>query len=181
MQKYSTVRKNLNLTAIFATIAIFILAACSNNENTVLKFSGQLVEHSICKDFEISEAFQSDDVPANVSQVDYSFDAATNKLTLKHFNAGFNCCPDGLYSNISLVNDTILIQEFEVITEPCRCLCLYDLDMLITGVESKKYTVKIIEPYYQGDQKIIFDIDLREITNGSFSVERDEYPWGIIE
>ena len=31
MQKYSTIRKNLKLTAIFATIAIFILAACSDN------------------------------------------------------------------------------------------------------------------------------------------------------
>ena len=30
MQKYSTVRKNLKLTAIFATIAIFFFTACSN-------------------------------------------------------------------------------------------------------------------------------------------------------
>ena len=34
MQRYSTVRKNLNLTAIFATIAIFIFAACSKDEPT---------------------------------------------------------------------------------------------------------------------------------------------------
>jgi len=36
MQKYSTVRKNLNLTAIFATIAIFIFAAC-NSDNHFIK------------------------------------------------------------------------------------------------------------------------------------------------
>ena len=32
MQKYSTVRKNLKLTAIFATIAIFIFVACNSND-----------------------------------------------------------------------------------------------------------------------------------------------------
>ena len=151
-----------------AVVALFVFSACSDDNNTLnntLNFSGKLVEHSECK-YE-----KSDEVPEN-TQVDFTFDNATNKLTLKHFNVEFNCCPDYLYTDVSLVNDTILIQEFEA-ASLCNCTCLYDLDILVTGVEAKKYTIKIVEPYYSGEQKIIFDVDLNEIKNGSFSVVRE--------
>ena len=154
-----------------AVVALFVFSACSDdNDNNTLNFNGKLVGHSECKN---ENSFLSDEVPANVSQVDFTFDNATNKLTLKHFNVEFNCCPDYLYTDVSLVNDTILIQEFESVATPCRCNCLYDLDILVTGVEAKKYTIKIVEPYYSGEQKIIFDVDLNEIKNGSFSVARE--------
>ena len=74
---------------------------------------------------------------------------------------------------------TIIIEEREYVTDKCRCNCLYDLDILIAGVESKKYSIKFIEPYYSGEQKLIFDIDLRNKTEGSFYVIRNEYPWAI--
>ena len=153
---------NLKLAAI-SIIALFIVAACGDDENHTLNFSGKLVEHSTCKSDK--DSFLSDEIPENISQINYSYDKATNKLTLKHINVRFNCCSDSLYANISLLNDTIIIRELEAVTEPCNCTCLYDLDMLITGVEAKKYTIKITEP-----RKIVFDVDLNETTNGSYSI-----------
>ena len=119
-----------------------------------------MVEYSVCKeelgDFEkLSDVFASD-----VLQLDYSFDPIKNKLTLRCINVSFNCCIDSLHSNISLMNDTILVQLFEESPYPCRCYCLYDLTMLITGIEAKKYTVKITQPQYPDAQESIFDIDL---------------------
>ena len=149
---------------IIVIFAACFITSCENENvnNSQSNFYGKLVKHSECKQENI---VLQDDVPENVSQINYSFDAATNKLTLKHINVEFNCCIDSLYSDISLVNDTILIKEFEFVTNPCRCKCLYDLEMLVTGVEAKKYTVKITEPY-----NIVFDIDLKTTTTGSFNI-----------
>ena len=150
---------------IIFLVSCFITSCESEDiNNSQLNFSGKLVEHSVCK--ETSDLENND-----VSQVDYSFDVATNELTLKHINVSFNCCLDSLYCDISLMNDTILIKEFEAVASPCRCYCLYDLDMLVTGIEAKKYTI-IIE-HYKEYPKIIFDIDLKTTTNGSFNVIKD--------
>ena len=161
-----------------------VIASCENeskNEsknNTKLEIKGQLVAHTGCKkDVYESPMKSPSEVLNDFSQVDYFFDATTNKLTLKHINSAFNCCVDSLGCNISFVNDTIIIEEYEYITNYCRCNCLYDLDMLVTGVEAKKYIVKIIEPYFSGKQKFIFEIDLENKPEGSFNIKRNEYPW----
>jgi hypothetical protein len=143
--------------AVVMSIALVALNSCKEDDNLLI-LSGELVEHSNCKNDIASE----DDVSEHV---DYSFDEATNKLTLKHTNAKFNCCLDFLYADISLVNDTILIKEVENLTVPCNCVCKYDLDMLITGVAAKKYTIKIEQHY------IVFDVDLKETPNGSYTVD----------
>jgi len=110
--------------------------------------------------------------------VDYSFNANTNTLTITHINAGFNCCPDSLYCKISKNIDTIIIQEFEKIPQ-CNCNCLYDLDIEINGVESKKYQIKFVEPYVGEQGKLEFEIDLKNNEIGSYCVTRKQYPWGI--
>jgi len=49
--------------------------------------------------------------------------------------------------------------------------------MEINGVDSKKYTIRFIEPYCGEKQKIIFGLDLAKDKNGSFCVTRKQYPW----
>ncbi|MDL2262447.1 hypothetical protein LJC11_02970, partial [Bacteroidales bacterium OttesenSCG-928-I21] len=138
------------------------------------------IENTGCKDFSNNLSAKSlTSVSNDVSRVDYSYDAAKNQLTLKHINTAFNCCSENLYCNISVTNDSILIKEYEStsVYEMCDCNCLYDLDIPAINVETKKYTVKFTEQYYSGKNKIVFDIDLAEKTEGSFSVARREYPW----
>jgi len=109
---------------------------------------------------------------------EYLFDKENNKLTLKHINAGFNCCPDSLYCIVELKSDTILIQEFEK-SAPCRCNCLYDLDIEIGSVDLKKYQIKFIEPYVADHNELLFEIDLTKNSTGSYCVTRKQYPWGV--
>ena len=158
------------LLAITITSALFV--AC-NDKDEPLIFEGKLVGASGCKSF----SSKNDDsfLSSKLLRVNYNFDAATNKLMVTHFNALFNCCPDSLYSVVSLINDTILIREFAK-AAACRCTCLYDLDNAITGVEAKKYTIRIIVYGYKNPD-IIFDIDLKKIISGSVTIETDEYPW----
>lgn len=140
------------------------------------KISGRLISNSSCKSFTRS-GVPVDEVPDSISRVEYSYDNETKKLTLKHINAGFNCCTDSLYCEIELKGDTIMIEEFEE-ASLCNCNCVYDLDIEVDSVEMKKYQVKFVEPYAGGQDKLEFGIDLAEAANGSYSVIRKSYPWG---
>ena len=79
--------------------------------------------------------------------------------------------------NVIPRGDTLFIKEDEK-SSLCDCYCLYDLTMRMPNLEKKEYTLIFKEPYYQGDNPIIFSIDLNEQTNGRFAVERTgHYPW----
>jgi hypothetical protein len=110
--------------------------------------------------------------------VEYNYNETSNKLIFNHINAGFNCCPQGFYCNVSLKNDTIIVEEFEN-SSLCDCNCLYDLEIELKGVEAKKYQIKFIEPYCGNQAKLEFPVDLASLEQGSYCATRTNYPWGI--
>ena len=138
------------------------------------EISGRLISNTGCKDIESGNLKNS--TPDTVSCINYTFDVTTNELILKHINAGFNCCPDSLFCDISLDNDTIIIREFEK-ESLCDCNCLFDLDIKLEGVDSKRYYIKIIEPYVGDEEKLYFELDLVNNHEGSYCVNRNHYPW----
>lgn len=161
---------------IVLTVIIFIDGCEKEKEGqTDLVFSGKLISHTGCKSFKSTGSLF--DTPDTLSCVDYTYDASVNKLVMKHINSGFNCCPDILYCTITLKSDTIIIQEDEK-EAGCHCLCLFDMDMEITGVETKKYQVKLIELYTGEQGKLEFEMDLINDKSGSVCVVRKNYPWG---
>ncbi len=111
------------------------------------------------------------------SCIEYSFDQSSKRLSIKHYNACFNCCPESLYCTIIDRNDTIIIQEFEQ-HMGCKCNCLYDLNLEVNGIESGKYQLRIIEPYAGIQDKLRFELDLLKQKSGTFCVTRSQYPWG---
>jgi hypothetical protein len=159
---------------VFIGLLIFSTYSCEKNKinNNI---TGKLIKSTDCKTFK--SASINSDFSDTSSCIIYSFDASVNKLILKHVNAGFNCCPEELYCTVSMNNDTIIIQEFEK-KSLCRCNCLYDLDIELIGVESKNYSIKIIEPYAMGQEKLNFKLDLEHSNEGSYCVTRKQYPWG---
>ncbi len=167
--------KRTVLLILVYTLLVMLTPGCEKDDNPSenTEFSGQLIKHTECKDAERIAA--REETPDTLSCVKYSFD--NDKLMLRHINAGFNCCPDSLYVNTSLNGDTIVIKEFEE-SNNCKCDCLYDLDIELTGVEAKKYHIKFIEPYVTNQKEIFFDINLEESSEGKFCVVRKSYPWG---
>jgi hypothetical protein len=162
---------------LIALAAIFFIDGCEKEkeDQSDLNFSGELKSYSDCKSFKTTNA--AFDIPDTLCCVNYTFDASANKLIINHINSGFNCCPEILYCTITLKSDTIVIQEKEK-EAGCNCLCLFDLDMEITGVETKKYQVKLIEPYAEDEEKLEFEMDLPNDKSGSACVVRKNYPWG---
>jgi hypothetical protein len=112
----------------------------------------------------------------SVSCVDYRYNMVSNKLTLLHRNAGFNCCPGHLSCKAFISNDTIYVQELEK-TSGCRCNCLYDLNIELTGVKSGAYQIEFVEPYSGNKEKISFGLDLTNETANTYCVVRKNYPW----
>jgi hypothetical protein len=160
-------------------IAVFVFS-CEKDKNkdnaNKLVISGKYLGHSECKSGNIF--FDKTMITSDtLSCVEYSFNNTLHKLTIKHVNAGFNCCPDSIYCTFSYGNDTIRIEEIEQ-KALCECNCLYDLNFELNGITSEKYNLKLIEPYIGDQQPIYLKLDLTKDTIGSFCVTRKQYPWG---
>jgi hypothetical protein len=159
-------------------IAFFIFALSCTDEPTSeskdLQLSIQLKSDSGCKHLKSSTINAS----AFESCIEYSFNQENKKLTLKHINAGFNCCPESLWCTVVYRNDSIIVQEHEK-NMSCNCNCLYDLNMDISGVKAGAYKFRLIEPYLGTQLPITFTLDLKTKPQGSFCVSRTNYPWGM--
>jgi hypothetical protein len=163
---------------LFVTLVIiFLIYSCEKENNKQMALKGQLISKSSCKS-NLKSTIRITETPDSLSCIDYSFDNSINKLTIKHINAGFNCCPDSVYCNVSLNSDTIIINEIEQ-DGLCSCDCIYDLGIEINGINPKAYQIKLIEPYANDQAKLLFRIDLSKEMTGSFCVTRKEYPWGM--
>jgi len=169
--------KTLIYLVAIISVSIFFILCCENEHDKQLTLSGTLINFSECKSGTKS-TIKTLGALDTLSCIDYAFDDLEKKLTIKHINAGFNCCPESLYCNVSLSGDTILIMEQEAKAQ-CHCICLYDLNLEINGVDSKSYQIKFIEPYSGKQAKMDFRVDLTKDKNGSFCVTRGEYPWGM--
>lgn len=161
-----------------AAIMIILIAFSCENETDKEKpgfISGKITYHTGCKVLKSNDAVNLMD---SLSCAEYSFNGITKKLFIKHINAGFNCCPGTLSANITLSNDTIIIQEFES-DQSCNCSCLFDLDIEIDGIDAKPYQIKFIESYCGDQEQLIFGVDLENQAEGEYCVKRNNYPWGI--
>ncbi|HRZ98802.1 MAG TPA: hypothetical protein P5084_14695 [Paludibacter sp.] len=164
---------------LFITGLLFVFTSCASFESTI---GGKLTNQSECNNSynvksEVSESKWLD-TPDSMSCAEYSYNPEKQELTLIHRNAGFNCCPGPLSGNISMINDTIVIEERESnLGILCDCNCLYDLTFVLTDVSTQNYVIKFIEPYAKNATPLIFDIDLKLDESDIFCVVRKNYPW----
>jgi len=122
-------------------------------------------------------AVLNDDVSNSQSCIEYSYNESLRLLSIKHLNAGFNCCPDTFSCTALIREDTIIIREFEK-HMGCKCNCLYDVEMDVEGVLPGKYQLQIIEPYILNQDILCFELDLKNQKKGTWCVNRWIYPWG---
>lgn len=168
---------------LFVSLSILVLlySGCEEStthipDNNPLVFSGQLTDNTECK--MLKSTLTISETSDTLSCIEYSFNENKNKLSITHINAAFNCCPDNLYCNISLDEDTIIIEEFEK-EALCKCNCLYDLNIELEGIDSKTYNLKIVEPYLFGEEKLNIELDLAFAPEAKHCVTRKNYPWGM--
>jgi hypothetical protein len=160
------------LFLLLLVILGLILSGCETERQQV---TVTLKDHTGCKGL---KSATEDVVPNTQSCINWSYDSSSGKLSLIHFNAGFNCCPGELSCSISFTGDTLVIREKEE-SAMCDCDCLYDLYIDVSDFEEQDYIIRIVEPYCGDQQKLIFEADLAREAEGSFCAARSWYPWGM--
>jgi hypothetical protein len=168
--------RNILFMILQASAIMVFLVSCQYQKDTFHPTgSGKLINSSECKS--LRSPGQISDVADTLSCVGYIYDPSNQKVFMKHINAGFNCCPLSLSCEISFSNDTIIIRELEQ-DHACNCECLFDLDLQLDGIHRIKYIVRFIEPYAEGQEQLIFEMDLSSGNEGEYCAVRKEYPWG---
>ena len=105
--------------------------------------------------------------------VEYAYDGRSI-LQLTHVNGVFNCCPDSVGGEIRITDHSITIDEAEWLSNPCDCVCPFDVDYEITGLPPGSYTIRVNELYlHEGAALLEITVDLAVRPSGSFCVERD--------
>lgn len=141
-------------------------------EATVESYSG-------CKVFPIKDNLSATEESASKDCVKYEY-GPDNSLVLKRINTGFNCCPTSLGVDLEIEGNTITLKEREVLYNPCRCLCLFDMKIVLSHIPPGVYRIRFIENYTkEGDDPLEFEADLINEPAGKYCVERDNYPWNI--
>ena len=162
----------LLITILSAVVILF--AACDEKESLPITFG--LTNIPECKDLDKSAMLG--EKADSLSCIEYSYNSESKTLTLKHINAGFNCCPGRISFDATFRNDTLIIEESET-SSLCNCNCLYDLEMEFKNFTDQNFLVKVIEPYCGDCEAINFRIDLKSDKNGEWCVVRKNYPWGM--
>jgi hypothetical protein len=168
--------KAIYLLPIALLSVLLIVSGCEKEDNDSTSATGEVVNSSTCKN-DMKSDFTFLSTPDTLSCVEFIFDETNSKLIIRHINAGFNCCPGNITCNVSQINDTIVIQEFEE-APLCSCLCLFDLDIDVNNITKQKYILKFVEPYATNLEPLIFEVNLIKDTEGSYCVLRKQYPWG---
>jgi len=110
--------------------------------------------------------------------IEYRLNHST--LHIKHINSAFNCCPNKVYALAIISHDTILIIEKEILAQPCKCNCLYDIEYDIPNVTDSSYVIIVNEPYITDEaEKLIFNTNPVLTSSGNFCKTRSTYPWGL--
>ncbi|UCE24897.1 MAG: hypothetical protein JSU74_02265 [Candidatus Zixiibacteriota bacterium] len=97
-------------------------------------------------------------------------------LYLWHLNSAFNCCTE-LLCDVSVDSNVITITEAEL--GACDCVCLFDVDYCITGLERGVYLVRFEELYLgEEDEEIEFRIFVgSEPSSNLILAYRSSHPW----
>jgi hypothetical protein len=173
--------KSQSLKAVLVWLGIIILGftslhqfnSCKKAESNITELNAIEVTKTGCKTEFLIYADSS-----NQDCINYRFN--NNTLHIKHINAAFNCCPNKVYVIANISNDTIKITEKEVLSQPCKCNCLYDIEYNIQNVPDSSYVVIINEPYVSDQtEKIIFTTYPSISSTGDFCKTRNIYPWGL--
>jgi len=152
-------------------ITFSILKGCKKDTITVQEQNAITVTKTGCK----SEFHILSD-SANQDCIEYSIN--NNILHVKHINAAFNCCPNKVYAIANISHDTIMITEKELLSQPCKCDCLYDVEYNIPNIVDSFYVIIVNEPFITDQsEKLIFSTYPILTSNGSFCKRRSTYPW----
>jgi hypothetical protein len=77
---------------------------------------------------------------------------AGDTLTVQHDAATYNCCMDSVTYSVTQTEGTIEIREAEALTDPCTCLCCYNVSVQVEDLAAGDWTLVFIWYDYDTDR-----------------------------
>jgi len=68
--------------------------------------------------------------------------AEVNSINVTHLNSTYNCCPDDIEVALAHQGSYLRLQEKEILTTPCDCLCCYNVETRVSGLQAGEYTLE---------------------------------------
>ncbi len=95
-------------------------------------------------------------------------DVEGSTVTVFHDAALYNCCPDAFEYAVTQNGNQILVEEAEILTVGCLCLCCYDLSVVIEDVAPGDYLIVFRwDDYETGQwQERIVEITVPDVGQG---------------
>ena len=156
-------------------LCLFFIHGCQNQIPVVpgLEAEGTLVAFTECKIFDSDSSSSGILTVSDSDQECIEYTYAGSILRIKHINAAFNCCLDGIVGSVSIDGSVIRIESEGILTneQGCLCDCLYDVDYEIKNLKPSIYV--IIGPTFSRS----LEIDLRKRTSDRYCESRACYPW----
>lgn len=72
-----------------------------------------------------------------------TFWVADGVLHMQHENAEYNCCLDDIAITLTVTGYFVHLEEAEILTLPCYCLCCYEPMATVVGLAPGTYTVEL--------------------------------------
>ncbi|UCG60422.1 MAG: hypothetical protein JSV52_08785 [Candidatus Zixiibacteriota bacterium] len=156
----------LVVVPLVAVVLLALVIACEDDSTRPIIPSQQITGRVI--DFSECGGFVTDDPIVNAtygpSCILYSYNDTTNTLSIRHENAIFNCCIDEITAEFTVIDNVIVISEDDVESDPCDCVCPYDVDIEISNLPAGYYLVIFTGPYLR--DPIQFTLNLIEEPSG---------------
>jgi hypothetical protein len=149
-------KKLLPLRIFLSLIFIYFLPFTLNASNSFASEEPYIKEYSNSgclgnspRDF----SNDSDEYP-NCEPEGISARVEGSSIYLTHSNATYNCCPDDIKVTLFVIGNRLILGEKEILTTPCDCICCYNVETEIAGVEPGKYIVLVCWDDYETHRKL---------------------------
>ena len=110
-------------------------------------------------------------------------EVAGGRVAVFHDATIYNCCPDPFEYEISVEGDFIRVREIEVLSNPCYCICCFNLAMTIEDVPAGDYTLEFTWFDYETDDWLARSLEISVPDEGqaAFPALGDTHSSGCIE
>lgn len=150
-----------------------VFFSCERTGGNLGPLSASVSSDMVCK---TNDPLKTSDPVPESSCISYNFDG-DSLLTMTHYNAGFNCCPEKFAIDVEVKGDSLIIREGEL-KQGCKCNCLFNLDIRVVNLPAGTYHVRFVEPYVRQPMlPLTFDLNLKTDPEGQICVTRPEGWW----
>ena len=80
--------------------------------------------------------------PCGEDQIEFTVVGA-GTLRVLHLNAAYNCCLDDIVISLTIEPGILRLTEEEILTDPCYCICCYDVEATVVDLAPGEYTVEL--------------------------------------